>query len=202
MDSDLIVVVKVHDDEEKVDKEPPETIPPKGGEKSLKSADKKTMAGRASMAPRVSSKRFNPRDISSIESWPSNDVHVFTSPIPRQREKAPGHAFGWLPQGQFSRGPDPYQGFKSYNDSQHYENASVTFRNHPSGPFMSCLNANLAETIKDSMQDVVKQVSFRYSCISSPFYGLMASMVAVYGRASQGFTAGIGQWTFRFFMSF
>jgi hypothetical protein len=92
MDSDLDVV-----DKEKVDEEPPATIPPKGGEKSLKRVDKKTVVGGASMAPRVSSKRFNQREIGSIESWPFNDAHVLTSPIQRQHEKAPSHVFGGRP---------------------------------------------------------------------------------------------------------
>jgi hypothetical protein len=79
--SDLDVVDKVHDNEEKKD-EPPATIPPEVGGRSLKKADKKAL--------KVSSRKFNPRNIGFIESWPSNDAHVFTSPNPRQQEKAPG----------------------------------------------------------------------------------------------------------------
>jgi hypothetical protein len=83
-------------------------------------------------------------------------------------------AYGEPPQEQFSHGLDPCQGYEPFNGAQCYENASAPYGNHPSGPFMSDLSANLAKTV-GCLQDVVKQVSFRYSCISNPPFGSMVA---------------------------
>jgi hypothetical protein len=157
-------------------------VPPR----KLKKAEKKAVTGESSMAP-LHQERHGPcQDAHAFiqagsrlqrEKAPGRNVTCSaTSPTAAEKPhpipvlwdgpdaRHEGFAYDDPPQVHFSQDFDPHQDFESYYRDQRYENATVLYGNHPSGPFMSNLSVTLASTRRQlsSLQDIVRQVSFHF----------------------------------------
>jgi hypothetical protein len=175
MASELDPVDEALNNDEKV----VEVLPP-----SSKKAEKKAVTGETSMAPPLR-ERHGPRQDACAFIHPGshqqekapgpNATCSATSPRAAEKRRPPipdiwdgpsarreGFTYKELPQAHFVF--DPRRGFESYYGDQRYENASAPYGNHSSGPFMFDLSINLASTRHQlvSLQDVVRQVSFRF----------------------------------------